>query len=181
MVEVWARPHEAGLLKDIRAAYDQALHLGGELPIVAGRSLGTVPAIQLAAERETRGLLLDSPLASAAHMAPLVLPLPGIHRLLSTQLDNVSAIGGTRCPILILHGKHDRVIPIEQGREVYEAATGARFVVLDALGHNDPRTTTEILSQIRNFFSVLPRCEFSSGCSVKGVVHPSSSGMRIER
>lgn len=164
-------PNEPGLLKDIRAAYDQALQLGGEIPIVAGRSLGTVPAIQLAVEQEIRGLLLDSPLVSAERMAPLVLPLPGIHRLLSIQLDNVSAIGGVRCPILILHGEQDRVIPIEQGREVYEAARGARFVLLEGLGHNDPRTTPEILSQIRHFVSVLPRCELSTGCLVKGAVH----------
>ncbi len=151
------RPSEAGLLKDIRAAYDQALQLGGEIPIVAGRSLGTVPAIQLAAEREVRGLLLDSPLASAARMAPRVLPLPGIHRFLSIQPDNVSAIAGALCPILILHGELDRVIPIEHGREVYAAASGARFVVLRGQGHNDPRTTTEILTPIRDFVSVLPR------------------------
>jgi hypothetical protein len=150
-------PDEKGILQDALAAYDQALRLGGEIPLVAGRSLGTVPAIQVAAQREVRGLLLDSPMASAARMAPRVLPLPGIRHLISVQLDNVGNIGRVGCPVLILHGELDRIIPIEQGKEVYNAAAEATFVVLDGVGHNEPRTTPEILNHFRNFVAGLDR------------------------
>ena len=150
-------PDESGIRQDTLAAYGEALRLGGEIPLVAGRSLGTVPAIQVAAEREVRGLLLDSPMASAARMAPRVLPLPGIRYLVSIKLDNVGRIGRVQCPILILHGELDRIIPIEQGREVHRAAREATFVALEGLGHNEPRTTPEILSHIRDFVASLKR------------------------
>ena len=150
-------PGESGIRQDTLAAYGEALRLGGEIPLVAGRSLGTVPAIQVAAEREVRGLLLDSPMASAARMAPRVLPLPGIRHLVSIQLDNVGNIGRVQCPVLILHGELDRLIPIEQGREVYNAAHQATFLPLAGVGHNEPRTTPEILNHFRNFVGGLER------------------------
>ena len=150
-------PDESGILLDTLAAYDEAVRLGGEIPLVAGRSLGTVPAIQVAAERQVRGLLLDSPMASAARMAPRVLPLPGIGHLVSIKLDNVGRIGRVQCPILILHGELDRVVPIEQGREVHNAAREATFVSLEGLGHNEPRTTPEILNHLRDFVASLKR------------------------
>ncbi len=150
-------PDESGMLQDTLAAYDEAVRLGGEIPLVAGRSLGTVPAIHVAVEREVRGLLLDSPMASAARMARKVLPIPGIGRLVSIQLDNVGRIGRVRCPVLILHGELDRIIPIEQGREVHNAAREATFVALAGLGHNEPRTTPEILNHFRNFVAGLER------------------------
>ncbi len=150
-------PDESGIRQDTLAAYGEALRLGGEIPLVAGRSLGTVPAIYVAAEREVRGLLLDSPMASAARMAPRVLPLPGIRHLISMQLDNVGSIGRVQCPVLILHGQQDRIIPIEQGREVYNAAREATFVALPGLGHNEPRTTPEVLNHFRSFVAGLER------------------------
>ncbi len=150
-------PDESGMLQDTLAAYDEVVRLGGEIPLVAGRSLGTVPAIHVAVEREVRGLLLDSPMASAARMARKVLPIPGIGRLVSIQLDNVGRIGRVRCPVLILHGELDRIIPIEQGREVHNAAREATFVALAGLGHNEPRTTPEILNHFRNFVAGLER------------------------
>ena len=150
-------PDENGIRQDTLAAYDQALRLGGEIPLVAGRSLGTVPAIQVAAEREVRGLLLDSPMASAARMAPRVFPLPGIRHLISIQLDNVGNIGRVQCPVLILHGELDRIIPIEQGREVHNAAREATFLPLADVGHNEPRTTPEILDHFRKFVAGLER------------------------
>ena len=150
-------PDENGILQDALAAYDEAVRLGREIPLVAGRSLGTVAAIHVAAKRKVRGLLLDSPMASAARMAPRILPLPGIRHLVSIQLDNVGRIGSVRCPVLILHGELDHIIPIEQGREVHKAAREATFVVLADLGHNEPRTTPEILNHFRNFVASLER------------------------
>ena len=96
-------------------------------------------------------------MASAARMAPRVLPIPGIGHLLTIELDNVGKIGRVRCPVLILHGELDRVIPIEQGREVHQAARQATFVTLADIGHNEPRTTSEILSHFGDFVASLER------------------------
>ncbi|MGE3167076.1 MAG: alpha/beta hydrolase [Planctomycetota bacterium] len=151
------RPTEAGLILDARAAYHEARLRGGTTPIVAGRSLGTVPAIRLAAELTTRGLLLDSPLASAAEMARQILPIPGLPRLLSIRLDNLESIRHVRCPILILHGVDDEVIPFDQGRQVFDAAPEPKqFVPLLDTGHNDSRESPRVLAAIARFWASLP-------------------------
>jgi len=45
-------------------------------------------------------------------------------------------------PLLVIHGDADRIVPIEHGRAVYEAAKAAgvdaRFVPLPGVRHNDP-------------------------------------------
>lgn len=152
------KPSEKGLLLDTRAAYHAAVRLGGEPPILVGRSLGTVPAVLIASELPTRGLMLDSPLANAATMASHVLPIPGLSKILSVRLDNLEAIAQVRCPILILHGAQDEVIPFDQGRLVFDAAPEPKqFLPLANLGHNDSRDDPRILDVIRRFWDSLPR------------------------
>ena len=132
------RPSESGLLRDARAALAEARRLGGEEPVVFGRSLGTVPAVRLAVEESVRGLVLDSPLASAADMAGELLPIPGLRYLIAAEFDHLAWISQVRYPLLVLHGEHDEMIPISQGRAVYAAAPEPkRFVVLRGSGHNN--------------------------------------------
>ena len=148
------RPSEAGLLLDARAAFREARALAGEAaPLwISGRSLGTVPATLLAAEREVRGLLLDSPMASARAMSRSVLgfALPGF--LLGASLDNAVQIQRVRCPILVVHGRGDRVVPIEHGREVFAAASEPKRFVELATGHNDVRDGHEYVEAMHAFF-----------------------------
>lgn len=150
------RPTEAGLLLDARAAYLEAERLGQQLPILKGRSLGTVPAILLAAERPARGLVLDSPLESARAMARIVLPVPGIQYLVRLQLNNVENIEDISCPVLVLHGEMDQVIPFDQGRAVFQAAPEPKhFLPLPGLGHNEPRERAAIRAALRQFLDGL--------------------------
>lgn len=151
------KPSEKGILLDARAAFEEARKLGGSDPAVAGRSLGTVPAIRLAAEERVRGLILDSPLCSAAEMAREVLPIPGVERVLTLKLDNLKWIGRVRCPVLVLHGERDTIIPLRQGRRIFEAAPDPRqMLVLPRMGHNDDRNDPGILEFIRGFLDGLP-------------------------
>ncbi len=41
-------------------------------------------------------------------------------------------------PALILHGDQDRLVDISGGRRTAEAIPGARFEVLEGMGHDDP-------------------------------------------
>jgi uncharacterized protein len=47
-------------------------------------------------------------------------------------------IGGLRAPLLILHGDRDDIVPLAQGRALFEAAPEPkRLHVFPGLGHND--------------------------------------------
>ncbi len=46
---------------------------------------------------------------------------------------------GVRVPTLVIHGKDDILVPIENGRMVAAAVPGARMLELDGMGHDIPK------------------------------------------
>ena len=152
-------PSEQGLLLDAEAAYREAARRGGGRPVVSGRSLGTVPATHLAAtvDPAPRGLLLDSPMASAKEMAGLVLPIPGVPNLITLRLDNERNVTEIRCPLFVLHGDEDEVIPIDQGRRVFDRAPEPKeFLIVAGGRHNDLRTHPRVEGPVKRFLHSLP-------------------------
>jgi fermentation-respiration switch protein FrsA (DUF1100 family) len=43
--------------------------------------------------------------------------------VVTARYDSLAKIGGIRAPLLILHSPDDEVVPYEQGRALYEAAS----------------------------------------------------------
>lgn len=134
---------EAGLYADAEAAYD---FLTKERGVPAGRvvlygqSLGTAAVGDVAARRECGALVLESGLSSAADMAAVVMPwLPRFVRgLTKNKLDTASKLPAVRCPVLVVHGDRDEIIPAAQGRRLFEAAPEPRrLIVIEGAGHND--------------------------------------------
>lgn len=52
--------------------------------------------------------------------------------------DLRAALGGLRIPVLILHGRRDKVIPLARATETAEAIPGAVFEVDETMGHDGP-------------------------------------------
>ena len=47
-------------------------------------------------------------------------------------------VGGLRAPLLILHGDSDDIVPLSQGRALFDAAPEPKQIhVFPGLGHND--------------------------------------------
>ncbi|MFQ5457234.1 MAG: alpha/beta hydrolase, partial [Myxococcota bacterium] len=106
--------------------------------IYAGHSLGAGVATELALRRPPAALILESPFVSVAEMAKSVIPFLPLGMLLSTRYETLEKIPKITCPLLVLHGEHDEIIPFEQGLRIYEAAPEPKtfFRIKDA-GHND--------------------------------------------
>ena len=103
-----------------------------------GRSLGCAVAVDLASRRRPYALILESPFTSISDMAQRTVPLIPIGALLRTKFDSLSKIDGISAPLLILHGDRDEVVPIELGRQLYEAANEPKkFYTIPNAGHNN--------------------------------------------
>jgi pimeloyl-ACP methyl ester carboxylesterase len=118
-------PSERGLYLDARAAWDYLVlerRIAANRIVIFGKSLGGVPAIDLATHVQPAGLIVQSSFTSARDMAASVLPfLPTF--LLRTKMDSFSKIPEVSCPKLFIHSRADEVVPWELGRKLYEAAT----------------------------------------------------------
>lgn len=146
-------PTEKLIMQDIRALYGDLVR--GDLtgtptrPIVYGESIGAAVAINLNASAiasEDKGvggplaMALEAPFTSlrdvARAMHPELVLATGFMTSHWRSIDHAALI---RTPLLILHGGHDGLVPIEQGRAIFDAARSedkAFFEVTDA-GHID--------------------------------------------
>jgi fermentation-respiration switch protein FrsA (DUF1100 family) len=134
---------ERGLYADADAAYDFVTKERG-VPagrvVLYGQSLGTAAVADVAERRDCGVLVLESGLSSAADMAGAIIPwLPRFVRgLTKNKLDTVSKLPRVRCPVLVVHGDRDEIIPVGQGRKLFAAAPEPkRLLIVEGARHND--------------------------------------------
>lgn len=128
---------EAQLHDDVRAAWRAvAPEYAGRTRVLLGDSLGTGLAAALAAEVQPELTVLVAPYRSitalARHHHPWVPP-----SLLRYPLDTEAVLPRVKTPVLLLHGTHDRLIPIDHSRRLHILAPQAQLVEVPGAGHND--------------------------------------------
>lgn len=118
------QPSEAGFYSDARAALDFLTQqcVSDKRVVLYGESLGTGVAVQMAIERECATLVLEAPYTSVAAVAQSRYWMFPVRRLVRDKFDSLSKIGRIRCPVFVMHGERDRIIPIRYGRELFQAA-----------------------------------------------------------
>jgi fermentation-respiration switch protein FrsA (DUF1100 family) len=133
-------PTETGFYTDARAALD-FLGREGVAPnrvVLYGESLGSGVAVQVAAQNEVAGLILEAPPTSVAEAAQSHFPYVPASLLVIDRFDSLSRIGKVKAPILVMHGERDRVVPVRYGRTLFNAAPEPKegWFVPEA-GHED--------------------------------------------
>ena len=134
------RPGEAGLYLDARAAWRFLVESEGVDPdriVLLGKSLGGAVAVDLAAEVDPAGLILQSAFTSVPDMASRHYPF--VPRwLIRTRMDSLATIGRVSSPVLVIHSTDDEIVPYDMGRALYEAAGGEkRFHEVRGASHNE--------------------------------------------
>jgi len=109
--------------------------------VVMGRSLGSAPAIELAAAGPgLAGLILESGYADPYRLAQRRgFAVPTLTQDELAVFSNWQKMKRVRVPLLALHGREDELIHPDEAVMNYEAAGSAqkRLVLLDGAGHND--------------------------------------------
>lgn len=133
-------PTEDGLADDARAARAYALSRPDVDParvVYFGESLGAAVAVRLAVEQPPAALILRSPFASLSSIGQYHYPLLPVRLLLRDRFPSIDLAPRIRCPVLVIAGTMDSIIPIEHTRRLYDAIAAPKtFVEIDA-DHND--------------------------------------------
>jgi pimeloyl-ACP methyl ester carboxylesterase len=123
------------------AAYDylvQRSDIDKTRIIPVGQSLGTGVAVELATRKPVAGLILLSPYTSMKDMAQNMFPWLPTGLILKHHFNNEQKIGSLQIPVLIVHGKHDSLIPPEMSKRLAHAAAKASVTLtLVNTDHND--------------------------------------------
>jgi len=128
------RPSEKATYKDIAnvVEYLGEQGIGPEKIVLIGRSLGSGPTCHIAKEHAFAGVILISPLSSAVR-TKVQFGIPAID-----IFDNLSKIASISAPLMIVHGREDRIVPFTHGEELFRLAIrGHTFLQIPDAGHND--------------------------------------------
>jgi len=129
------KPSEKNTYADIEAAYTWLVKEKKIKPariIVHGRSVGSGPSTWLAATHEVGGLILESAFTSVFRVKTRwkILPID--------KFDNLDRIKKVKCPVLVIHGTNDHIIPHWHGKKLYAAAPEPKMRLwVKGAGHND--------------------------------------------
>jgi fermentation-respiration switch protein FrsA (DUF1100 family) len=128
------QPSEAAVYHDIDSAYEcltDALRIPADRIILYGFSLGGAVAADLASRRPVAGLILESTFVSAFRVVTRV-PMP------FDRFDTLSKLDRIECPVLVMHGRADKVISFWHGEKIYENVKAPkRSLWVDSADHGD--------------------------------------------
>ena len=129
------KPSEARAYQDEITAYSYMvteLKTPSDRVIVFGKSVGSGPAVYIAARKPVAGLILQSPFTSTFRVLTHIPILP------FDKFPNYKTIRDVHCPVLIIHGTVDSVIGIWHGKELYKLANEPKSNLwVNGANHND--------------------------------------------
>jgi pimeloyl-ACP methyl ester carboxylesterase len=145
-------PSGPALLSDALAVYDAVARrddVRSDAIVSFGLSLGTGLATHVARHRPVAGTVLLAPYDRLAEVASEHYPWLPVKTLMRNDIDSAVKAPDIDSPVLIVHGRADRVIPVAHGEALAAVWRGpTELVLLDDVGHNDvsgnPRTQAAI-------------------------------------
>jgi len=156
-------PALAGMLEDI-VPIIQSLKIPDHKVILFGRSIGSLYALHGVSQRpQLGGLIIESGVADLTErffqrVAPeeLSLPKADVMEELHKHFNYVQKLGSFQGQTLILHARHDELLPAHHAELLYTAAREPKQLkIFDRGGHNDIfyRNQTEYMQLVEDFLA----------------------------
>ena len=123
------KPTELGLYQDAKSAVNW-LNLKGIAEkniILYGESLGTSVAIEIGQNKNFAGMILEAPFTSMVDTGKKYYPFFPVKLLLKDKYESKNKIKNIKFPILVMHGKKDKIIPFYMGEAIYNLANKPKF------------------------------------------------------
>jgi fermentation-respiration switch protein FrsA (DUF1100 family) len=129
-------PSQQSVTQAFLSAYDTLVAREDVDPsriVLFGRSLGGGAVCALAAKRPSAALILMSAFTSVKSFASKFL-VPSF--LVKDPFDSLVTVKSYTNPVLVMHGRHDTIIPYKHGVALYRAAQRGEMITYDCQ-HND--------------------------------------------
>ncbi len=130
------RPSQTSITRVLTAAYDRLISLeqvDSRRIILFGRSIGGGAVCSLAKVRPSAAIILMSTFTGIRYFA-IRYGLPSA--LVRDPMDNLGFLQNYEQPVLVLHGRHDEIIPYSHALLLLSASPKASLISWEC-GHND--------------------------------------------
>ncbi|HEY6360778.1 MAG TPA: alpha/beta hydrolase [Vicinamibacterales bacterium] len=129
---------ETGLYEDAFAAYGYLTRAGVSPTriILAGQSLGSAVAVELATRVASAGVALFSPIDSVPMTAGRIYPWVPVQYLAANRFDSSAKVGRIGVPVVVFHSATDRLIPLQAARDLFAKIRAPKRMVETGGGHN---------------------------------------------
>lgn len=142
---------ENALYSDAQYCYNYLLKQYPEGNIILyGRSLGTGIASYLASKNKPKQLILETPYYSLLDVAKKRFPVFPLKILMKYELPTFKYIKKVTCPITLLHGTNDKIIPIQSAIKLYDEANNENMslTIIEGAKHNNLNTFETYINKI---------------------------------
>ena len=130
---------EEAFYNDAQYCYDYLLKQYSEAEITLyGRSLGTGIASYLSSKNNPKQLILETPYYSILDVAEHRFPMFTVKKYLKYRFPTFKYLTKAKCPITIIHGTEDSVVPYSSSKKLLELdLMNLDLVTVDGGNHND--------------------------------------------
>lgn len=145
---------EQAMYSDARACYDYLLQrqYAPEHIVIYGRSIGTGPAVDLAAQVTHGGLILETPYSSLSELAHEKMPFLFPKLISKYPFDSQSKLSGLSAPVFLVHGDRDGLIPYAHSQRLYEdIRVEKELLIVRGADHNNISSFPEYHDALRIF------------------------------
>ena len=150
-------PSEVGLYKDALGAIKWLNEKGisNDQIVLYGESLGTAIATEVGQNKNFAGIILEAPFTSMVDMGQKIYPIFPVRFLLKDKYESKNKIKNLKSPILVLHGRKDKIVPFYMGEKIFEMANNPKFKYFTDLDDHMMNFDDKLINEIDLFISNL--------------------------
>ena len=151
------KPTESGLYTDARSTLNWLIkqNIKEDQIIIYGESLGTGVSIEVAQNKKFAGIILESPFTSMVDAGKFYYPYLPVSLLLKDRYETIKKLKNIKSPILVMHGKKDKIVPFHMGQQVFEKANEPKFSYFPDNDDHMMDYNEDLLQTLRIFFKTI--------------------------
>ena len=150
-------PTEEGLYQDAKDTLHWLNKQGVEdnQIIIYGESLGTGVTTEVAQNKKFAGIILESPFTSMVEAGKHYYFYLPVSLLLKDRYETNKKLKNINSPILVMHGKKDKIVPFHMGKQVYENANEPKFSYFPDNDDHMMDYNEDLLKTLGSFFKTI--------------------------
>ena len=145
------------MYEDARTAVNFLLNKGilEQDIILYGGSLGTGVAVEIGQNKNFAGIILEAPFTSMIELGQKYYPFFPVKFLLKDKYESNKKIKNLKSPLLVMHGKKDRIVPFYMGENIFNMANNPKFKYFTDMDDHMMNFDEKLIKEIDLFINSL--------------------------